>query len=231
MKNYEEIANSVFERRDAYVTRQKQKRRTAMKIASATCAFALVALGAFGVAKSGWLTPDTPPVDDPAVTAPTTEPTEDNVPGIGGDGDDECMEHNLYYHRTVTLFIGERLDSFIAHLGENPNPEDVNIINIVQYCDISREEFIAAYNGLWTEENLDEIAWNHGNGCPYTKNQFLDAIYGDDPELTAWVFAPYTTWPEADNWDLLGEDEDRLPDEWPPEGYGFGETRPEEAEE
>ncbi|MBQ9841567.1 MAG: hypothetical protein IJO42_00480 [Clostridia bacterium] len=229
MKTSDEMVSSLLERRDAYVTRQKQKRRAAMKIASATCAFALVALGAFGVAKSGWLTPDTPLVDDPAVTAPITKPTEDNGPGIGGDGDDECAVHNLYYHRTVSIFRGERLDAFLAHLGEDRNPEDVNIVNIVEYCDISREEFIAAYNGMWTEENLDEIAWNHGNGCPYTKNQFLDAIYGDDPELTAWVFAPCSTWPMASEWDLLGE-EGLVPEEWPPEGYGFGETLPEMEE-
>jgi len=230
MKTSDEMVSSLLERRDAYVTRQNQKRRTVMRFASVTCAVALVALLGVGVAHSGWLTPVTPSVDDPAVTAPTTKPTEDNGPGIGGDGDGECTVHNLYYHRTVSLFRGERLDAFLAHLGEDRNPEDVNIVNIVEYCDISREEFIAAYNGMWTEENLDEIAWNHGNGCPYTKNQFLDAIYGDDPELTAWVFAPCSTWPMADNWDLLGENEDRLPDEWPPEGYGFGETLPEMEE-
>ena len=82
-------------------------------------------------------------------------------------------------------------------------------------------------NGMWTEENLDKIAWNHGSGCPYAKNQFLDAIYGDDPDLTAWVFAPNSTWPTADKWDLLGE-EGLVPEEWSPEGYGFGETRPNE---
>ncbi len=230
MKTSDEMVSSLLERRDAYVTRQNQKRRTVMRFASVTCAVALVALLGVGVAHSGWLTPVTPSVDDPAVTAPTTKPTEDSGPGIGGDGDGECTVHNLYYHRTVSIFRGERLDAFLAHLGEDRNPEDVNIVNIVEYCDISREEFIAAYNGMWTEENLDEIAWNHGNGCPYTKNQFLDAIYGDDPELTAWVFAPCSTWPMADNWDLLGENEDRLPDEWPPEGYGFGEKLPEMEE-
>ena len=224
MKNYEEIANSVFERRDAYVTRQKQKRQMVMKIASVTCAFALVALGAFGVAKSGWLTPDTPPVDDPAVTVPA------EVPPIGGDSG-ECTEHNVYYHRIVGNFTKDQKETFRNWLGDDYERSDYNIVNFVKVNNITREEFIEAYGGLWTEDNLDEIAWNHGNGCPYTKNQFLDAIYGDDPELTAWVFAPVSTWPEADNWDLEGVDKDMLPEKWPPEGYGFGEERPNKSEE
>lgn len=232
MKHYEEIANRVLERRDEYVARQNQKRKTMMKIASVTCAFALVALVGFGVWQAGGQNADPVGGDTLTSTPPETiAPTESDGPGIGGDVDEECKEHNMYYHRTVTLFMGEKLDAFLDSLGEERNPEDVNIVNLVRYCNISREEFIAAHNGMWTQSNLDEIAWNHGNGCPYTKNQFLDAIYGDDAELTAWVFAPCSTWPEADCWDLLGENMDEKLGKWPPEGYGFGEIRPVDEEE
>ena len=222
MKTSAEMVNSLLERRDAYVTRQKQKRRTAMKIASATCAFALVALGAFGVAKSGWLTPDTPPVDDPAVTAPT----EDNGPGIGGDGENYCKVHSHQYH-AETNFRGK--SDWLSYLGEDYDLEDRTIIGFVEFEEITREEFMEVQG--WTEETLDEIVWAHGNGCPYTQRQFLDAIYGDDPELTAWVFAYESNWPHSDKWDLSGDDEEMMPEEWPPEGYGFGETRAIENEE
>ncbi len=231
MKTSNEMVNSLFERRDRYVARQKENRRKALRAVSVVGSFVLVVMLGFGVARSGWLGTEAPPVEEPAATASTTAsttPTEDDGSGVGGDRDDECKVHNRYYHRIVGNFTREQRDSFLASLGEDFDSEDVNIVNFVQFNGITREEFIEAMGGMWTEENLDEIAWDHGNGCPYTKNQFLDAIYGDDPELTAWVFAPNSTWPMARNWDLTGECKDMLPEEWPPEGYGFGETRPEE---
>lgn len=202
MKNYEEIANSVFERRDAYVTRQKQKRRTAMKIASATCAFALVALGAFGVAKSGWLTPDTPPVDDPAVTVPTD--ITNNPDAVGGDVK-ECIIHSPYYHIIPGEFDDEAVMDYVEHYLRDyeASPGDCpeamcTIVEFVQWADISRAEFIEAME--WGSKNLDEkINDTSGNRyCPYTYNQFLDAIYGDDEELAEWVFAPLSSWPEIE---------------------------------
>ena len=197
MKNYEEIANSVFERRDAYVTRQKQKRRTAMKIASATCAFALVALGAFGVAKSGWLTPDTPPVDDPAVTAPTD--ITNNPDAVGGDME-ECTIHSPYYHVIPICCGTDIVKEYDVHMQDyKASPGDCPEVDFVQWSGISREEFIEAHG--WSEEDMDEIYREHNTAtkkCPYTINQYLDAIYGDDPELTAWVFAPLSSWPEIE---------------------------------
>ena len=224
MKDYEEIANTVLERRDAYVARQKQKRKTVMKITSAVGAVALVALVGLGLNQTGWLENTTPPVDTPATTVPTAVPTENDGTGIGGDnGDGECGLHSRDYHVTIYGFTYEMAKEFVDSLGENFDPEDVNIINFVRYHGITREEFIEKFcSGTWAEGDLDEIVWNHGTGCPYTKRQFVDAIYGDDPELTAWVFAPRSTWPYASNWVEL----EREKGDWPPEGYGFGETRP-----
>lgn len=222
MKNYKEIAADIFERRDAYVAQQKQKRKTVMKITSVACAFAVVAAVGVGLWQGGAFDTEVPPVEEPNENATTTAPTENDGPGVGGDiSDEDCQVHNFYYHM-IAHFPDELIDSFL----ESYSGEDINVVNFVQFHGITREEFIASYNGMWTEENLDEIVWNHGNGCPYTKNQFLDAIYGDDPELTAWVFAPNSTWPESDVWSSTGA-EGFIPEEWPPEGYGFGETRPE----
>ena len=202
MKNYDEIARDVFAYRDEYVARQKRTRKTVMRITSVACAFAVVAAVGVGLWQGG--DRDQIPVD-PATpsqsettkltesTPPTTQPTDpDDGPGIGGDSDDdECKEHNFFYHHIGGNFTNEQWDTFLAVY----SGEDINIVNFVRFHNITREEYIEAQGGMWTEENLDEIAWNHGNGCPYTKNQYLDAIYGDDPELTAWVFAPDSTWP------------------------------------
>ena len=202
MKTSKEMVNSLLERRDAYVTRQKQKRRTAMKIASATCAFALVALGAFGVAKSGWLTPDTPPVDDPAVTVPTD--ITNNPDAVGGDME-ECTIHSPYYHVIPVCCGADIVKEYDVHMKDyKASPGDCpeamgTIVDFVQWSGISREEFIEAHG--WSEEEMDEIYREHDTAtkrCPYTINQYLDAIYGDDPELTAWVFAGLSTWPKIE---------------------------------
>lgn len=202
MKTSKEMVNSLLERRDAYVARQKQKRRTAMKIASATCAFALVALGAFGVAKSGWLTPDTPPVDDPAVTAPTD--ITNNPDAVGGDME-ECTIHSPYYHVIPICCGTDIVKEYDVHMQDyKASPGDCpeamgTVVDFVQWSGISREEFIEAHG--WSEEDMDEIYREHNTAtkkCPYTINQYLDAIYGDDPELTAWVFAGLSTWPEIE---------------------------------
>ena len=223
MKNYDEIANRVLERRDAYVARQKQKRQLVMKITSVACALVLVALVGVGVWQ-GAPADTAPMVDAPQTTTPTTAPTKDTGPGIGGDNK-ECTVHNMMYHALCGNFTAEQCDGFLDSLGENYDPEENNIVNFVRYAGITREEFIEYQ--VWDKDALDEIVWEHGNGCPYTKNQFLDAIYGDNPELSAWVFAPMSTWKLADTWSLSG-DKDYLPEDWPPEGYGFGETRPTE---
>ena len=96
LKNYDEIANRVLERRDAYVARQKQKRQLVMKITSVACALVLVALVGVGVWQ-GAPADTTPMVDAPQTTTPTTAPTKDTGPGIGGDSN-ICLEHNMMYH-------------------------------------------------------------------------------------------------------------------------------------
>ena len=227
MKHYEEIANRVLERRDEYVARQKQKRKTVMKITSVTCALALVALAGFGVWQFGGQSA-APVAEENATKAPTvtTAPTENDGPGIGGDEDEFfCKVHSHEYHAESNVIIDK--SAWLEHLGKDYDPEDRNLIAFVEFTGITREEYMK-YQG-WTEDKLDEIAWDHGPGCPYTKRQFLDAIYGDDSELTAWVFSSDSAWPTAEKWSPFGE-EGLVPEEWPPEGYGFGETRPVDEE-
>ena len=208
MKTSDEMVSSLLKRRDEYVARQKQKRKTVMKIASVTCAFALVALVGLGVTQSGWL-------ESPA-------PAEKDGPGIGGDDSTFfCEVHSHEYH-AVSNFRGEPIRAYHEYLGENYNPEDKTIVGFVEYTGVTREEFMETW--AWTEENIDKIAREHGEGCPYTRRQFLDAVYGDDPALSAWVFSSDYNWPkytgEGDWFELV--EEGSL--DWPPEGYGFGET-------
>ena len=233
MKHYEEIANRVFERRDAYVARQKKRRQTAIRVTSVVSSFVLVALLGVGIWQSGWLTPEAPMVEEPhatGTTAPvsTTAPTTEKLDGTGGD-EEECTVHSARYHRIPSNFRAYDMEVYLETKKEQDG-ETINIVDFIEFFDISRETFIEAMK--WDAVNLDEkIDDDEGDRyCPYTYNQYLDAIYGDDEELKAWVFAPEINWPKAETWSLIGE-EGLCPEEWPPEGYGFGETRPSESEE
>lgn len=190
MKTSDEMVSSLLERRDAYVARQKQKRRTVMKITSAACAFALVALVGLGVTRTGRGSPATPPVDTPV----TTEPTEEKLDGTGGD-EDMCTIHSLRYH----AIPGSLLKHYpVEPYAESDDEDYENIVGYVEYYSIPREEFVELMN--WDAEKLDELVDDREGKryCPYTYNQYLDAIYGDDAELAAWVFASERTWPEQE---------------------------------
>ena len=149
-------------------------------------------------------------------TEPTTQPTTvpDDPPATGGD-DKSCVVHSLLYHSIPVDpdAVGEELyDAYLqaysySYKGEPlPDPDltypftecnypESNIVNFVKFTGITQEEFIAsAWNQDWmasvggVEAFLD---MPYDNGNPYalfTYGDYFDAIYGDDPHLTAWVF-------------------------------------------
>lgn len=128
-----------------------------------------------------------------------------------------CVLHSNYYHDFYSRFPSAMVQEFKAVVKDY---EERNIVTFVEYFNLSRSEFME-YLGFFEseEEEMEIIAMNHGVGCPYTYRQFVDAIYGDDPYLTAWVFANESTWPQADpeEW----EKGYLWADEWPPEDYRY----------
>lgn len=69
MKDYNEIANDIFERRDQYVAEQRKKRKSLVRITAAACSFALVALIGIRVWRSGWLDSTVPPtINNPGIS-------------------------------------------------------------------------------------------------------------------------------------------------------------------
>ena len=58
MKNYKDMADAVFARRDEYVASVKRKKKIAFNAGLSLCTICLAVLGAFGIWKSGVLTPD-----------------------------------------------------------------------------------------------------------------------------------------------------------------------------
>lgn len=123
-----------------------------------------------------------------------------------------CTEHNPMYHDLSNFKWSYVLDFKAAYAGRDK--EELNIVNFAQYMENSTltYSFDGAYD-FSLERDRDKIAVDHGVGCPYTYGQFYYAIFGSDPELTAWVFAPTSTWPQAAEWPPTGE--------WPPAGYGY----------
>ena len=147
-----------------------------------------------------------------APTQITTTTTE--LPGIGGD-DKSCTVHNALYHNIeIGSHVDDELnDAFIdQYMGWGkplPNPDrtypftecnypESNIVNYVNFCGVTREEFIE-YMGWDKEiEEMGEEAFlntrydYYGSWYMlYTYGDYLDAIYGDDPHLSAWVFSAF----------------------------------------
>ena len=200
MKSCNEMVNSLMERLDAYEVRQKQKRKTVMRITSVACAFAVVAAVGVGLWQGGVFDTETPPVEEPSMGTVT-----ENLEGIGGDSGN-CKIHSDYYHAIIGNFNREDIEGYVEYSkdknGVNGDCTEASctIVDFVRWANITREEYIKSQG--WKETELDEIVMDHCSGnviCPYTKRQFLDAIYGDDPELTAWVFAPLSSWPKNEN--------------------------------
>ena len=92
MKNYDEIANNLFERRDKCIAEQKAKKKTVTRITASVCSFMLVALLGIGVWQSGMfnsvITP--PNTDDPVISG-------EQILSIGdpsNEGGDGQTSHN-----------------------------------------------------------------------------------------------------------------------------------------
>lgn len=150
----------------------------------------------------------------PPTTTTTIEDTTTTTEPLGTGGDDKsCVVHNAGYHsiQIGPEEVGQELhDAFIdQYMGWGkplPDPDltypftecnypESNIVNFVQFCGITREQFIEYMRWDKIIEEVGEETFlntrydNYGSWhMLYTYGDYLDAIYGDDPHLTAWVF-------------------------------------------
>ena len=149
----------------------------------------------------------------PTETTTTTTTVPDDPPGIGGD-DKSCVVHGMLYH-SIQISpdqVGEeRYEAYMKAYSymykEEPLPDpdltypftecnypESNIVNFVRFCGVTREQFVE-YMG-WDrkiaqmgEEAFLNTRVDDGNPYPlFTYGDYLDAIYGDDPHLSEWVF-------------------------------------------
>ncbi len=142
-------------------------------------------------------------VDTITPTQPTTTTTQPN--GTGGD-EWSCDAHNGWYHNfdgELIDYIGsERFAAYIESLPESRSPDrtypyhdcpypESNIVDCVKCFGITREQFIEAmgWEDILDRTFVDSILdLDEPSRYLYTFGDYVDAIYGDDPHLTAWVF-------------------------------------------
>lgn len=87
MKDYKDMADAVFRRRDEYVASVKRKQKIALNTCLSLCALCLATFGAFGIWKLGVVKPDPTII---GTTPPAyTEATEDTKVSIGNNATSE----------------------------------------------------------------------------------------------------------------------------------------------
>ncbi len=86
MKNYDEITNDLLERRDRYVTEQKNKRRNIKRVVMPICCFCLVALLGIGLWQGGFFN-SKPQITLDDSTIIGEKDYVDDKDGSGGDND------------------------------------------------------------------------------------------------------------------------------------------------
>lgn len=127
-----------------------------------------------------------------AGTTTTTSGTSETT--LNGTGSDEnsCTVHDLFYHsidgRLIKYIGDDKMNDFIEAYSDKG--ELCNIVTFVEFCDISREEYIQIMG--WGDV-LDQPATEHDDNAPYTYGEFVEAIYGDDAALSERVFAMQST--------------------------------------
>lgn len=168
MKTSEEMVKSLLARRDAYDARRRQQKKTAMRIATATCAFVLVAAVGVGLWQGGRMTP--PTVADPQegnkVTQETTPPTMPSYPILWGDEeyaayqeptDDIDMDHasdaaNTSCYRKYLKKCGKQLYDFLSN-----NETTEKIAMFVRSYNYESTLFEFQYNGRTVAEYQQDV--------------------------------------------------------------------------
>lgn len=87
MRDYKDMADAVFRRRDEYVASQKRKQKIALNTCLSLCALCLATFGAFGIWKLGVVKPD--PTIIGTKPPSFTETTEDTKVSIGSNATSE----------------------------------------------------------------------------------------------------------------------------------------------
>ena len=162
MKSSEEMVNSLFERRDRYITEQKQKRAVITRTITSMCCVCLIALVGFGMWQSGIFNATQPNIT--GEDAPHSE-IKDNA----GESNSETHNNptnNLIVINTVDGIAGADRAN-IALMGDD-------------FVEMSREEMIEYYGVNYIPDVPADIKpWEDERSGIYKRNGGTGEVYWD----------------------------------------------------
>lgn len=168
MKNYEQMANALFERRENYMAEQRRKRKIVIRTVTSLCGVCLVALLGFGVWKVGVF--DT---SSQQTTQDTLYPgIKDNFDESKGESPDNPAANNkIIIHQVDT--ISEERYKIDIDIKENDfvvmDKEDLN-----QYYGTNIFPSVPDDVQEWGNQQLGIYRENSGTGEVYWDSQVLN---------------------------------------------------------
>ena len=112
MKNYKEIANDIFERREQYITEQRKKKKSIVRITSAICSFVLVALLGVGIWQSDYFNRIISPITDDPVVSSEQQPSNNdnsNVSGKDHTSNNDNPAHKPYPYEDKIQYLPKEI--------------------------------------------------------------------------------------------------------------------------
>ena len=145
MKNYNEMANNVFERRDQYETNKKHKRKILTRTLTPICCFCLVMLLGIGLWQGGMFTPTSPQTAEDSVI-----PGEKDWYGPG-ESEPTNNEQNDFNKVARNLVYNDKKYVEVTNLSS---------LNYSNYDEIEVDEKIGngkEFEGTYTDEYMKKL--------------------------------------------------------------------------
>lgn len=178
MKNSDEMVNSLFERRDRYVTEQKKKKAIITRTATSMCCVSLVALLGFGMWQGGMFN-TTPP--DQTVEDALYPGIKDNFDESKGDSADNPAANNKIVINTVNGISADKmnicllLDDFVAMSKDELN--EYYGINVFPTLPDDIKEWEDQQFGIYKRDGgIGEVYWD-GTGANYSNEDFTRSVH------------------------------------------------------
>ena len=170
MKSYDELTNSLLERRDTYLAEQRKRRKTMVNIATSLCCFCMVVLLGFGAWNSGLF--NKLPLDE----TPDETIGDALYPGIKDTFDDKNGESatNLAAHNKIVIHSVS--GGISAEMAIN--------LQIDDFVEMTREELNEYYGVSVFPTVPDDIELRQGSQLGiYKRDNGAGGIYWDQNVL------------------------------------------------
>ena len=165
MKNSEEMVNSLFERREQYITEQRNRKRVLKRVITPICCFCLVALFGFGTWQGGLFNNITPvqTLDDALYSG-----IKDTFDDKNGESPDNPAANNKIVINSINGISADKIKINLA---------------VDDFVEMSREEMIQYYGvNYFPEVPADMTAWDGRLGI-YKRNGGTGEVYWDQDVL------------------------------------------------